>query len=85
MPTDEMVGESIVDGDFLINETMPPLVIQQAPFQSMYLLTITINGSVLDTNDTMDITFNLSAFIRVSGASAMPASNVTLRKIGKSR
>ena len=80
---DEIVGESSVDGDFLINETIPPLVIQQAPFQSMYLLTIT-TGNVLDTNDTMDITFNLFAFIDIStGVLSMSVSNVTLHKIGK--
>ena len=80
---DEMVGESSVDGDFLINGTIPPLVMQQAPFQSMYLLTIT-TGNVLDTNDTMDITLDLFAFINIStGVSSMPVSNVTLHKIGK--
>ena len=70
-------------GDFLINGTTPPLVIQQAPFQSMYLLTIT-TGNVLDTNDTMDITLNLLAFLNTSaGVVRMPVSNVTLHKIGK--
>ena len=80
--TDEIVGESSIDGDFLINGTMLPLLIQ-APYQSMYLLTIT-TGNALDTNDTMDITFNLLAcfntLINVMGTSI---SNVTLHKIGK--
>ena len=80
---DEMVGESSVDGDFLINGTTPPLVIQQAPFQSMYLLTIT-TGNFLDTSDTMDINFNLFAFINIStGELVMPVSNVTLHRIGE--
>ena len=80
---DEMVGESSVDGDFLINGTTPPLVIQQAPFQSMYLLTIT-TGNVLDSTDIMDITFDLFAFINISiGVVRMPSSNVTLHKIGE--
>ena len=82
---DEMVGESSVDGDFLINGTTPPLVIQQAPLQSMYLLTI-ITGNLLDTSDTntMDITFNLFVFINISvGVVRMPVSNVTLHRIGK--
>ena len=80
---DEMVGESSVDEDFLINGTAPPLVIQQAPFQSMYLLTIT-TGNVLDTNDTVDITFNLFAFIDIStGVLSISVSNVILHKIGK--
>ena len=80
---DEMIGESSVDGDFLINGTTPPLVIQQAPFQSMYLLTITI-GNVLDTSDTMDISFDLFAFINTSvGVVRMPVSNVTLHRIGR--
>ena len=80
--TDEIVGESSIDGDFLINGTMLPLLIQ-APYQSMYLLTIT-TGNVLDTNDTIDITFNLLAFINISiGVMRMPISNVTLHKIGK--
>ena len=75
-----MVGELSDDGDFLINGTTSPLVIQR-PFQSMYLLTITI-GNVLDT-DPADALFNLSAFISIStGESAMPASHVTLHKIG---
>ena len=79
---DEMAEESTVNGDFLINGTIPPLV-QQAPFQSMYLLTITI-GNVLDTTDTMDITFSLFAFINIStGVLAMPVSKVILHKIGK--
>ena len=79
---DEMVGESSVGGDFLINGTIPPLV-QQAPFQSMYLLTIT-TGNVLDTTDTTDITFSLFAFINIStGVVAVPVSNVILHKIGK--
>ena len=77
----EMVGGSNVDGDFLVNGTIPPLV-QQAPFQSMYLLNIT-TGNTLDTTDTMDITFNLFAFINTStGVFAMPVSNVILHKIG---
>ena len=80
---DEMVGESSVDGDFLINGTTPPLVIQQAPFQSMYLLTIT-TGNFLDTSDTMDINFNLFALINIStGELVMPVSNVTLHRIGE--
>ena len=80
---DEMVGESNIEGDFLINGTTPPLVIQQAPFQSMYLLTIT-TGSVLGTTDTMDVTFNLFAFINISiGVIRTVISNVTLHKIGK--
>ena len=79
---DDMVGEASVDGGFLINRTPPPLVIQQAPFQSMYLLTLT-TGNALDTNNTMDITFNLFAFINISTGISMPASNVTLHKIGK--
>ena len=80
---DEMVGESSIDGDFLINGTTPPLVIQQAPFQSMYLLTIT-TGNLLDTSDTMNITFNLFAFINISvGVVRMSVSNVILHKTGK--
>ena len=79
---DEMAEESTVNGDFLINGTIPPLV-QQAPFQSMYLLTITI-GNVLDTTDTTDITFNLFALVNIStGVSAMPVSKVILHKMGK--
>ena len=79
---DEMVGGSNVLGDFLINGTIPPLV-QQAPFQSMYLLNITTENA-LDTTDTMDITFSLFAFINTStGVLAMPVSNVILHKIGK--
>ena len=82
MMMEEFVGESSGDGEFLINGTTPPLVIQ-APYQSMYLLTIT-TGNVLDTEDTMDITFNLFAFINISiGVVRMPTSNVTLHKIGK--
>ena len=78
-----MVGESSIDGNFLINGKIPPLVIQQAPFQSMYLLTIT-TGSVLDPNDIMDITFDLFAFINTStGEVRMLFSNATLHKIGE--
>ena len=77
--TDENVS---ADGDFVINGTIPPLLIQ-APYQSLYLLTIT-TGNVLDTNDTMGITFNLFAFINISiGVVGMPITNVTLHKIGK--
>ena len=76
-----MEGESSVDGDFLINGTILPLVIQQAPFQSMYLLTIS-TGNVSYSNDTKDITFNLNALVCSTGFIAMPMSNVTLRKIG---
>ena len=83
IPIDEMVGESSVDRQFLINGTTPPLVIQQAPFQSMYLLTIT-TGSVLDFAGTMNTTFKLFAFVNIStGVVRMPVSNVTLHKIGK--
>ena len=83
MRTDDIKGMSSVDGNFLINGTTPPLVIQQAPFQSMYLLTIK-TGSVFDINDTMDITFNLVAFINIStGVVRMPFSNVTLHKRSK--
>ena len=79
---DKVIGESsVVDGNFLINGMTSPLVIQ-APFQSMYLLTVTTDN-VLDINDTMDITFNLTAFINIStGVSSMPVSNVILHKIG---
>ena len=50
----------------------------------MYLLTIT-TGSVLDTNidDTMNITFNLIAFVNIStGVLSAPVSNVILHRIG---
>ena len=80
--TDEFVGESTVNGDFLINGTIPPLV-TQAPYQSMYLLTIT-TGNVIDTSDITDVTFNLFSFVNIStGTVVMPISNVTLHKIGK--
>ena len=80
--TDELVRGSTISGDFLINGTIPPLVVQP-PYQSMYLLTIT-TGSMLDTNDTTDVTFSLFAFINIStGVVAVPMSNVTLHKIGK--
>ena len=80
--TDELVGESTINGDFLINGTTPPLVVQP-PYQLMYLLTIT-TGTILDTGDTTDVTFNLFAFINISiGVVTMPMSNVTLHKIGK--
>ena len=80
--TDDIEGETSVDGDFLINGTIPPLVIQ-APYQSMYLLTIT-TGNVIDTSDTTDVTFDLFSFVNISnGTVAMPISNVTLHKIGK--
>ena len=58
------VREPIVNRDFLINGTIPPLV-TQAPYKTMYLLAIT-TGNVLDINDTMDITFDLFAFINLS-------------------
>ena len=86
MMDDEMVEESSVNGDFLINGTTPPLVIQQPPFHSLYLLTITTgHRNVLNTNDTTpNITFDLFAFINIStGAVRMSVSNVTLHKIGK--
>ena len=80
--TDEFVGESTINGDFLINGTIPPLVIQP-PYQSMYLLTIT-TGNVIDTSDTTDVTFNLFAFVNIStGVVTIPISNVTLHKIGR--
>ena len=81
---DDEIRESSVVGDFLINGTTPPLVIQQPSFQSMYLLTVT-TGNILDTNDTMaNITFNLFAYINIStGIVSMPVSNVILHKIGK--
>ena len=88
MMDDEMVGESVNStiGSFLINGTIPPLVIQP-PFQSMYLLTLT-TGDVLYDNyadDTLNITFTLFAFINVSmGILSMPISNVILHKIGNS-
>ena len=80
---DEIVGESSVDGDFLINRITPPLVIQQVPFQSIYLLTIT-TGNLLDTSNTMDITFSLFAFVNISsGITEMLSSNVTLHQTGE--
>ena len=81
----QIIEDSSVDEVFLINGTTPPLVIQQAPFRSMYLLTVT-TGNVLGTNDKMNITFNLSAFIFISagpGVLSMPVSKVILHKIGK--
>ena len=79
--TDELVGESSVDGNFFMNGTMPPLVVKP-PYHSMYWLVIT-TGNMLDINDTMDITFNLSVFINTSDiVSMMLISNVTLHKIG---
>ena len=78
----DIVGDSSVKRNFLINGTIPPLVLQ-TPFQSMYLLTIT-NGTELDTINTMDITFSLSAFIHISGGiTEIPSSNVTLHIIGE--
>ena len=78
--TDELVGESTITGDFLINGTISSLVVQP-PYQSMYLLTIT-TGNVLDAGDTSDVTFSLFAFVNIStGEVAMPMSNVTLHKI----
>ena len=78
--TDELVGESTISGDFLINGTVPPLVVQP-PYQSMYLLVIT-TSNILDTSDTTDITFSLFAFVNISTDEvAMPMSNVTLHKI----
>ena len=80
--TDELVGESTINGDFLINGIIPPLVVQP-PYQSLYMLTITTENT-LDTNDTTDITFDLFAFVNTTiGIVAMPLSNVTLHKIGK--
>ena len=82
MMTDELVGESTINGDFLINGTTPPLVVQPS-YQLMYLLTIS-TGNMLDTSDTTDVTFNLFAFVNIStGVVAMPMSNVILHKIGK--
>ena len=76
------VRESSANRDFLINGTIPPLVIQ-APYKSMYWLAIT-TGYVLDINDTMDITFDLSAFINTTtDIMSMLISNVILHKIGK--
>ena len=80
--TDELVGESTINGDFLINGTTPPLVVQP-PYQLMYLLTIS-TGNMLDTSDTTDVTFNLFAFVNISiGVVTMQMSNVTLHKIGE--
>ena len=80
--TDELVGESTIDGDFLINGLTPPLVVQP-PYQLTYLLTIT-TGNILHTGDTSDVTFNLFAFVNTSvGVVTMPMSYVTLHKIGK--
>ena len=86
--TDELVGESTdvgksrVNRNFLINGTIPPLV-TQAPYRSTYLLAIT-TGNVLDINDTMDITFDLFAFINTTtDRMSMLISNVILHKIGK--
>ena len=80
--TDGLVGESTINGDFLINGTIPPLVVQP-PYHSQYLLTIT-TGNTLDANDTTDVTFDLFAFVNTTiGIVVMPMSNVTLHKIGK--
>ena len=80
--TDELVGESTINGDFMINGTTPPLVVQP-PYQLMYLLTIS-TGNMLDTSDTTDVTFNLFAFVNISiGVVTMPMSNVTLHKTGE--
>ena len=92
MMTDELVGvgesnvvgeSTSVDGNFLINETRPPLVVKP-PYQLMYLLVITTDY-VLDIDDTMDITFKLSAFINISDTVIMSVldSNVILHKISK--
>ena len=79
---DELEEETSVDGDFMINGTTFPIVVRP-PYQSMYLLTIT-TGNAIDTSDTTDITFNLSAFVNIStGVVTMPMSNVTLHKIGR--
>ena len=84
---DEIVGESNVDGsdtieDFLINGTTPPLV-SQAPFQSLYLLTISSDNALNMSGNTMDITFSLFALVNISsGVTEMLFSNVTLHQIG---
>ena len=81
--TEEVIGEASVNEDFLINGTIPPLLITQAPYQSLYLLTIT-TGNVLDTNDTMDINFELLAFVNtLINETEISISNVTLHRIGK--
>ena len=81
---DEIVGESSVDGDFLINGTIPPLVIQ-APYQSMYLLTVSVStDSVLNTSSTMDVIFSLLAVVNIaSGITETLMFNVTLHQIGE--
>ena len=71
------------DGDFLINDTRPPLILQH-PFQSMYLLTIT-TGNLLDTDDIVNITFTLFACVNIStgGVLIWPVSDVILHKTGE--
>ena len=83
MMTDELVGELTINGDFLINGTTPPLVVQP-PYQLMYLLRISSTGNILDISDATDVTFSLFAFVNISiGVVTMPMSNVTLHKIGE--
>ena len=80
--TTMMVGESNFAGDFLINGTTPPLVVQ-APFQSLYMLTV-LTGGVLNTSSTMDIIFSLIALVNTSSSiTETMISNVTVHQIGE--
>ena len=60
-----MMGEYYSNGYFLINGTIPPVVLS-APFESMYQLTIS-TGREFDAVELMDnITFNLFSFVNTT-------------------
>jgi len=77
--------EFSISGDqgFLINGTESPLVVQP-PFQLRYPLTVSL-GRGRDVNEVSEyISFEMVAFVNTSsGATVVPRSNITLRKLGE--
>jgi len=75
-----IVNGSINTGDFLINGTIPPVILQP-PFQSSYLLLI-VTGNQVDAINRTNITFDLYSMINTTSGMAMPQATVILQLPG---
>ena len=75
-----IVNGSINTGDFLINGTVPPVILPP-PFRSSYLLLI-VTGNQVDAINRTNITFDLYSMINTTSGMAMPRATVVLQLPG---
>jgi len=75
-----IVDGSISSGDFLINATELPLIVQP-PYQLSYHLLI-VTGNEIDYINRTNITFNLYSMVNTTGGMAMPQATAILQLPG---